>query len=41
MAITNDVLKELLAGYEKPEDLLGKDGILEQLTKALPEFLAE
>jgi len=37
MAITNDVLKELLAGYEKPEDLLGKDGILEQLTKALVE----
>lgn len=37
MAITNNVLKELLAGYEKPEDLLGKDGILEQLTKALVE----
>jgi len=37
MAITNDVLKELLAGYEKPDDLLGKDGILEQLTKALVE----
>lgn len=37
MAITNEVLKELLVGYEKPEDLMGKDGILEQLTKALVE----
>ena len=28
-------LAELLAGYQKPEDLLGKGGILKQLTKAL------
>src|SRR5690554_4283901 len=32
-----EVLAELLAGYEKPEDLLGKGGLLEQLTKALVE----
>lgn len=32
-----EVLAELLAGYEKPEDLIGKDGLLEQLTKALVE----
>jgi putative transposase len=32
-----EVLAELLAGYEKPEDLLGQGGILEQLTKALVE----
>lgn len=32
-----EVLAELLAGYEKPEDLLGDGGILEQLTKALVE----
>ena len=32
-----EVLAELLAGYEKPEDLIGKGGILEQLTKALVE----
>src|SRR5262245_43087532 len=32
-----EVLSELLAGYEKPEDLIGKGGILEQLTKALVE----
>ena len=34
---TDETLAELLAGYEKPEDLLGKGGILEQLTKALVE----
>ena len=32
---SEETLAELLAGYEKPEDLLGKGGILEQLTKAL------
>jgi putative transposase len=37
MAITPEILKELLKGYEKPEDLLGKDGILKQLSKALVE----
>jgi putative transposase len=35
--IREEVLTELLAGYEKPEDLLGQGGILEQLTKALVE----
>ena len=35
--IRKELLEELLAGYEKPEDLLGKGGILEQLTKALVE----
>jgi putative transposase len=33
----DEVLAELLAGYERPEDLLGQGGILEQLTKALVE----
>lgn len=37
MAITPEILKELMKGYEKPEDLMGKDGILKQLTKALVE----
>ena len=37
MAITPEILKELLKGYEKPEDLMGKDGILKQLTKVLVE----
>lgn len=37
MAITPEILQELLKGYQKPEDLMGKDGILKQLTKALIE----
>ena len=28
---------ELLKDYQKPEDLLGQDGLLQQLTKALVE----
>jgi putative transposase len=37
MAITEEVLNELLKEYEKPEDLLGKDGVLKQLQKRLLE----
>lgn len=37
MAITDEVLNELLKEYEKPEDLLGKDGLLKQLQKRLLE----
>ena len=37
MAITDEVLNELLKDYEKPEDLLGKDGLLKQLQKRLLE----
>jgi len=32
-----EVLDELLAGYEKPEDLLGEEGLFRQLKKALLE----
>lgn len=32
-----EVLDQLLAGYSKPEDLMGEEGILKQLTKALME----
>jgi putative transposase len=35
MAIRDEVLKELLSGYKKPEDLLGPEGLLKQLTAAL------
>ena len=35
MAITDAVLNELLKDYQKPEDLLGKDGLLKQLQKRL------
>ena len=35
--IRPELLDELLKDYEKPEDLLGQDGLLQQLTKALVE----
>ena len=35
--INKDLVKELLKDYKKPEDLIGKGGILKQLTKALLE----
>jgi transposase-like protein len=37
MPIKPEYLDELLAGYEKPEDLLGEDGLFKQLKKALLE----
>lgn len=35
--IRKELLDELLAGYEKPEDLTGPEGLLKQLTGALVE----
>ena len=37
MAITKEVLAELLKNYKGPEDLTGENGLLKQLTKALVE----
>lgn len=37
MAISKEVLRELLKDYKNPEDLLGENGILKELTKALVE----
>jgi putative transposase len=37
MAVTEEMLNELLKDYEKPEDLLGKNGLLKQLQKRLLE----
>jgi len=37
MAITDEVLNELLKDYQKPEDLLGQNGLLQQLQKRLLE----
>jgi putative transposase len=37
MAITDEMLNELLRDYQKPEDLLGKNGLLKQLQKRLLE----
>lgn len=35
--ITDELLDQLLANYQKPEDLIGAEGILKQLTKKLVE----
>ena len=37
MAIKDELLDKLLGGYEEPEDLLGEDGIFQELKKALVE----
>ena len=41
MAIRKELLDELLAGYQEPEDLMGENGVLQQLTKALIERVLE
>ncbi len=41
MPIRQELLDELLQEYEQPEDLLGDDGLLHQLTKALVERALE
>lgn len=37
MAISKELLDQLIADYKKPEDLIGEHGLLKQLTKALLE----
>jgi hypothetical protein len=37
MAIKNELIDELLRDYQKPEDIVGENGLLKQLTKALLE----
>ena len=41
MAIRDELLDELLKGYEKPEDLLGEEGIIQELTRRLLERALE
>lgn len=36
-AVPEELLSSLLAGYKKPEDLIGENGLLKQLTKLLVE----
>jgi putative transposase len=40
-SIPSDLLDTLLSDYKKPEDLLGENGLLKQLTKALVERALE
>ena len=35
--IKPELIDELLKGYQKPEDLIGENGLLKQLTKAVLE----
>ena len=37
MAISKELLDQLIADYKKPDDLIGENGLLKQLTKALLE----
>jgi putative transposase len=37
MALDKDLIDKLLGDYQKPEDLIGENGLLKQLTKALIE----
>jgi putative transposase len=37
MGIDLKLVDQLLAGYKKPEDMIGEGGLLKQLTKALLE----
>ncbi|TPQ27630.1 IS256 family transposase [Methylomonas koyamae] len=39
--IPTELLDSLLSGYQKPEDLIGENGLLKQLTKALVERALE
>ena len=41
MTVSKEVLDGLLADYKKPEDLIGENGLLKQLTKALVERALE
>lgn len=41
MAIRQELLEELLKDYKSPEDMLGQDGLLKELTKALVEKALE
>lgn len=36
-ALPTDLIDSLLSGYKKPEDLIGENGLIKQLTKALIE----
>lgn len=40
-SIPTELIDSLLSGYQKPEDLLGANGLLKQLTKALVERALE
>ncbi|MBV8709878.1 MAG: transposase, partial [Acidobacteriaceae bacterium] len=41
MEVDKEVIDKLLVNYQKPEDIVGANGLLKQLTKALVERAME
>ena len=41
MSINKELIDKLLEGYRKPEDIVGENGLLKQLTKAIVERAME
>ncbi len=41
MSIDKELIDKLLEGYRKPEDIVGENGLLKQLTKAIVERAME
>ncbi len=41
MAVKDELIEQLMQNYEKPEDILGENGLLKELTKALLEKALE
>jgi putative transposase len=41
MEIEKEVIDKLLVNYQKPEDIIGENGLVKQLTKALLERAME
>jgi putative transposase len=41
MTVTNELTDRLLTNHKKPEDLIGENGLLKQLTKKLVECALE
>jgi putative transposase len=41
MTVSNELIDQLLAAYNKPEDPIGENGLFKQLTKRLAERALE
>ena len=41
MSIEKELIDKLIEGYQKPEDIIGENGLLKQLTKAIVERAME
>ena len=41
MAVDQKLIAELIKGYKKPEDMIGENGLLKQITKAVLEAVMQ